>query len=359
MRFDAQHWGELRRKLQLRSYTTSKESYEVIRSMLAGLNDPFTRFVEPEEVERSQNESNELSGVGIKLVANKQTKEIVVETPFEGSPAWNAGVESNDVVLAIDGAATTGMTIDDAVNLIRGPAGTRVSMKLLRNGRTFVLPLTREKFKLRRLVYRINLTSNGGKVGYIRPREFNYTSAEDMKIAIRDLESRAAQGFVLDLRSNPGGLLNQSVEAAKLWLDNGIIVKTVSRNGKQDVKRAEGPALTKLPLVILVNQGTAAASEVLASALRDNRRALIVGEKTYGLGRVQIFRKLSDGSGVYVTNGVYLTPKGEPIEKVGVLPDIVSVFSEADVLKLALRDIGTPKDFQYRVAEEALMQAPR
>jgi len=164
---------------------------------------------------------------------------------------------------------------------------------------------------------------------------------------------------VLDLRSNPGGLFMASVEIARQWLNEGIIVSTKTREGFPHVKRATGRALTTKPLVVLVNQGTAAAGEILASALRDNKRALLVGEKTFGLGLVQLFRMLSDGSGMTVTIATFKTPSGQAINKLGILPDVVSEFRETDVLKLTLKDIGTPKDVQYRAAEEALSKALR
>jgi carboxyl-terminal processing protease len=358
-RYSPQQWSKLRRELQARSYGNSKESYEAIRRMLSTLDDPYTRFIEPQEVKEMEGDSQELSGVGIQLSLDNDTKELVVISPIESSPASRAGVQPKDVIVSIDGTSTKGMSTEDAVKLIRGRSGTAVNITLRRKGQKLDVALTRELIELHAVVHQVNTSPEGVKVGYIRLKQFNVNAAKDMQAAIRDLEARGVQGYVLDLRSNPGGLFNVGVEIAQLWLDHGIIVTSSTRNGIQEIKLANGPALTKLPLVILVNQGTASAGEILASALRDNKRALLVGEKTYGLGRMQRFRKLSDGSGVLVTNATYKTAKGEVIDKLGILPDVVSVFSEADVLKLTLRDIGTQKDFQYRVAEETLLNTLR
>jgi carboxyl-terminal processing protease len=358
-RYSQQHWSKMRRDLLTRSYGNTKESYEAIRRMLSTLDDPYTRFIEPQEVKEMEGDPQDLSGVGIQLSLDKETKELVVISPIESSPASRAGVQPKDVIVSIDGTSTKGMSTADAVKLIRGRSGTAVNITLRRKGQKLDVALTRELIELHAVVHQVNTSPEGVKVGYIRLKQFNANAAKDMRDAVRDLEAKGVQGYVLDLRSNPGGLFNVSVEIAQLWLDHGIIVTSSDRNGIQEVKRANGPALTKLPLVILVNQGTASAGEILASALRDNKRALLVGEKTYGMGRMQRFHKLSDGSGVYVTNATYKTAKGEVIDKLGILPDVVSVFSEADVLKLTLRDIGTQKDFQYRVAEETLLKTLR
>jgi carboxyl-terminal processing protease len=180
-----------------------------------------------------------------------------------------------------------------------------------------------------------------------------------MRQAVRDLEEKGVQGYVLDLRSNPGGLLMASVEIARQWLNEGIIVSTKTRDGIQDVKRATGRALTTRPLVVLVNEGSASASEILSGALQDNNRGVLVGQKTFGKGLVQSVRGLSDGSGMTVTIAKYLTPRNRDIHKHGIDPDVPAKLSEAEVQKLTLEDLGTRKDGQYRVAESTLMKQLR
>ena len=180
-----------------------------------------------------------------------------------------------------------------------------------------------------------------------------------MRQAVKDLEEKGAQGYVLDLRSNPGGLLMASVEIARQWLNEGTIVSTKTRDGIQDVKRANGRALTSKPMVVLVNEGSASASEILSGALQDNNRAVLVGQKTFGKGLVQSVRGLSDGSGMTVTIAKYLTPSGRDIHKHGIDPDVTAKMSELEAQRLKLEDLGTKKDSQYRVAETTLVKRLR
>jgi carboxyl-terminal processing protease len=176
---------------------------------------------------------------------------------------------------------------------------------------------------------------------------------------VKDLEGKGVQGYVMDLRSNPGGLLMASVAIARQWLDEGVIVSTKTRDGIQDTKRANGRALTQRPLVVLVNEGSASASEILSGALQDNHRAVLVGEKTFGKGLVQSVRGLADGSGMTVTIAKYLTPSGRDIHKHGIDPDVRAKLTQADAQRLRLEDLGTRKDSQYRVAESTLVKQLR
>ena len=261
-------WRKLRKDVLGKSYDTPKEAYVAIRGMLGTLDDPYTRFLDPREFKEMQiDTSGELSGVGIQLSLDKDTKELVVISPIDGSPASRAGVKPKDVITAIDGKSTKGMTTEDAVRLIRGKVGTPVTLTLRRKGESIVVPLTRELIELHAVQHQINRTPDGAKVGYIRLKQFNANAAADMRSAIRDLESQGVQGYVLDLRSNPGGLLVSSVEIARQWIDEGVIVSTKTRDGIQDIKRANGRAITAKPLVVLVNEGSASASEILSGAL--------------------------------------------------------------------------------------------
>jgi carboxyl-terminal processing protease len=290
------------------------------------------------------------------LSLDKDTKNLVVISPIEGSPASKAGVQPKDVILAIDGKSTKGMSTEDAVKLIRGQAGTNVTLTLKRNSQTLDVPLTRQRIELHAVEHQLNTTPDGGKVGYIRLKQFTATAAKDMRLAVQDLEAKAVQGYVLDLRSNPGGLLGASVEIAREWLNEGTIVSTKTRDGIQDIKRATGRALTDKPLVILVNEGSASASEILSGALQDNHRALLVGQKTFGKGLVQSVRGLSDGSGMTVTIAKYLTPSGRDIHKHGIDPDVAVKMGEQEAQQLKREDLGTRKDSQYRAAETTLLK---
>jgi carboxyl-terminal processing protease len=356
-KYTPEEWRQLRREVLAKSYGSTKEAYEAIRGMLASLDDPYTRFMDPREFKEMQiDTSGELSGVGIQLSLDKETKELVVVSPIDGSPASKAGVQPKDVITAIDGKSTKGMSTEDAVKLIRGQAGTTVNLTLKRKGQLLEVPLTRERIELHAVDSQINTTPDGLKLGYIRLKQFNANATKDMRLAVQDLEAKGVQGYVLDLRSNPGGLLMASVEIARQWLNEGTIVSTKTRSGITDVKRATGRALTTKPLVVLVNEGSASASEILSGALQDNKRAVLVGQKTFGKGLVQSVRGLSDGSGMTVTIAKYLTPSGRDIHKHGIAPDVPARMSEVEAQRLRLEDLGTRKDSQYRVAETTLVK---
>jgi carboxyl-terminal processing protease len=354
-KYTPEQWRKLRRSVLSKSYSTPKDAYEGIRGMLSTLDDPYTRFLDPREFKEMQiDTSGELSGVGIQLSVDKETKELVVISPIEGSPASRAGVQPKDVIVSIDGKSTKGMSTEDAVKLIRGKAGTTVTLVLRRKGQNIDTPLTRQLIEIHAVTHQVNTTPDGTKIGYIRLKQFSATATKDMRAAVRDLEAQGVQGYVLDLRSNPGGLLVASVEIARQWINEGIIVSTKTRDGIQDVKRATGQALTTKPMVVLVNEGSASASEILSGALQDNNRAVLVGQKTFGKGLVQSVRGLSDGSGMTVTIAKYLTPRNRDIHKHGINPDVPVKMTEQEVQRLRLEDIGTNRDSQYRVAESTL-----
>ena len=355
-KYTEDRWKTLRRDVLNKSYGNTKDAYEAIRGMLATLDDPYTRFLDPREFKEMQiDTSGELSGVGIQLSLDKDTKELIVVSPIDGSPASRADVKPKDVITQINGKSTKGMSTEDAVKLIRGPAGSKVSIQLRRNKSQLIsVDLIRDRIEIHAVDSRLNTTPDGIKVGYIRLKQFNANATKDMRQAIKELEEKGVQGYVLDLRSNPGGLLMASVEIARQWLDDGVIVSTKTRDGVQDIKRAGGKALTKAPVVVLVNEGSASASEILSGALQDNNRAVLVGQKTFGKGLVQSVRGLSDGSGMTVTIAKYLTPSGRDIHKHGIQPDIVAKLSEEDARNLKFEQLGTRSDPQYNVAETTL-----
>ena len=358
--YSPERWTSLRRELLNKSYAGTDESYEAIRGMLASLDDPYTRFLDPKEFKQMQiDTSGELTGVGIQITLDKDTKEIVVVSPIEGTPASKAGVLPKDVIVSVDGESTKGMTTEDAVKLIRGKEGTEVTLGLRRKGALVMVPLKRARIEINAVESRLNTGKDGTKVGYIRLKQFNAKASREMRAAIRNLEQKGAQGFVLDLRSNPGGLLEASVDIARQWLDEGTIVSTKTRDGIQNVRRATGSAVTDRPVVVLVNEGSASASEILSGALQDNNRAVLVGQKTFGKGLVQSVRGLSDGSGLTVTIAKYLTPKGTDIHKNGIRPDIPVELSDREIQTLTVEQLGTGKDSQYRAAETTLIKALR
>ena len=355
--YDEASWRQLRRDLLKKSFAGSAESYEAIRGMLASLNDPYTRFLDPKQFKEMRiDTSGELMGVGIQLSLDKATKELVVVSPIEGTPASRAGVQSKDVIVSIDGKSTEGMNTEDAVKLIRGPEGSAVILGLRRGDELIDVPLTRARIEINAVSYKLNTTRDQHKVGYIRLKQFNANAAKEMREAAKALEAQDVDGYVLDLRGNPGGLLEASIDIARQWLNEGIIVSTRTREGIRDVRRATGSAITDKPLVVLIDQGSASASEILSGSLQDNGRAQLVGQKTFGKGLVQAVRGLSDGSGLTVTIAKYLTPKGTDIHKNGIEPDVKSEMNEKQLKGFTIEKLGTDQDPQYIDARKQLIK---
>ena len=356
--YSSSRWRQLRKSLLAKSYAGTGESYEAIRGMLASLDDPYTRFLDPKEFKEMQiDTSGELRGVGIQLSLDKETKELIVVAPIEGTPASRAGVQPKDVIVTIDGKSTQGMNTEDAVKLIRGPEGSQVVLGLRRQGTVINVSLKRARIEINAVSKSLNTSPDGRtKVGYIRLKQFNANASKEMRAAIKEHESSGAQGYVLDLRSNPGGLLEASIDIARQWLDEGTIVSTRTREGIRDVRRATGNAITDKPMVVLIDQGSASASEILSGALQQNQRAQLIGQKTFGKGLVQAVRGLADGSGMTVTVAKYLTPDGTDIHKNGIEPDVTAAFTEEEMRRFRSTDLGTQRDSQYRIAEQTLLK---
>jgi len=356
--FNQVDWKAVRNEYLKRSYANQEEAYTAIREMLKQLEDPYTRFMDPEEFKNMQiDTSGQLSGVGIQLAQDEETKKLMVIAPIEDTPAFKAGVLAKDVITKIDGKSTQGMDVNDAVKLIRGQEGTPVTLTIQRGNQEKDYQLTRARIEIRPVRYSLQNTPTG-KVGYIRLNQFSANAAEEMRDAIKDLETQRVTGYILDLRSNPGGLLYSSIEIARMWLPEGTIVSTVDRQGETDRQQANNRALTNKPMVVLVDGGSASASEILSGALQDNKRAVLVGTKTFGKGLVQSVRGLRDGSGMAVTIAHYLTPEGRDINKLGITPNVVVELTDAQRKELQQdrTKIGTPADVQYAKAVDVLKQ---
>ena len=359
--FNQTDWEAVRTEYLSRDYSSQEAAYDAVREMLELLEDPYTRFMDPQEFRNMQiDTSGELTGVGIQITQEEESDEIVVVAPIEDTPAFEAGLRSKDVIVQIDGKSTEGMELNDAVSLIRGPVGSDVTLTVRRDDELIDFGLTRARIEIHPVRYSVNHDPEG-PIGYIRLTQFSSNAAAEMKEAIEDLESQNVVGYVLDLRSNPGGLLYSSIEIARMWLDEGGIVSTVNRQGVADEEVANNRALTDKPLVVLVDGGSASASEILSGALQDNDRAQLVGTQTFGKGLVQSVRSLPDGSGVAITIAKYLTPSGRDINQQGIEPDISVELSEEQQEELSdNRDrIGTIEDPQYRRAQELLLQTVR
>ena len=353
-KFERSNWINLRKEFLAKKYSDNNEAYDAIRDMLSNLDDPYTRFLDPKEFNQMRiDTSGELTGVGIQIAKDKESDSIIIISPIEGTPAYEAGIKAKDMILSIDNVSTKGLNIEDAVKLIRGRRGTKVKLEILRNGNSFYKSLLRERIELKSVTSKINETKDGLLIGYVRLKQFNANASREMKDTLKDLEIKKVSGYVLDLRSNPGGLLESSIDISRQFIDKGIIVSTLSKDGLRETKRGNGKALTKKPLIVLVNEGSASASEIVSGAIRDNNRGKLVGKKTFGKGLVQSMRTLVDGSGLTVTVAKYLTPNGTDINKFGITPDIEVKMNSNPILQ---REIGTKRDRQYKAGEKELLK---
>jgi carboxyl-terminal processing protease len=358
--FNNQDWKSIRQQYVSKKYSSQQQAYTEIRDMVAKLGDRYTEFFDPQEFQDLSKElAGNISGVGIQIAENEKTKALTVVATLEGTPAFKAGILPEDVIVKIDNQSIQGMKINEALKLIQGSPGTKVILTIQRGNQLKTFPLIRTKIDVNPVTYRTQTTATG-KIGYIRLPEFTETSPSQMSKAIQALEKQQVQGYVLDLRSDPGGLLNASVDIASMWLPKGVIVSLVNRDKIKQQYKATGHPLTNKPLVVLVDQGSASASEILAGALQDDHRAKLVGTRTFGKGLVQAVQPLDDGSALKLTIAKYYTPKGRDINHVGITPDITVELTEAQQKALVQnQSVGTLADPQYAKAVDDLNQIIR
>ncbi|MBD1879269.1 carboxyl-terminal processing protease CtpA [Coleofasciculus sp. FACHB-T130] len=349
--FNQQNWWMARQKAIKQPLSNREATYTAIQNMLKTLEDPFTRFLKPDQYRSLQvNTSGELQGVGLQIALDAETGELQVVAPIDGSPAAKAGIRARDRILEIDGIQSAQLTLDEAAARMRGAAGTEVRLLMQRETKTpEEITLVRSRIALNPVYAVLDSSSSRLPVGYIRLSQFSANAPTELANAVTKLEKQGAQAYLLDLRNNPGGLLQAGIEIARMWLDEGTIVYTVNRQGILGSFEASAPALTHAPLVVLVNQGSASASEILAGALQDNGRAQLVGARTFGKGLIQSLFDLSDGSGLAVTVAKYETPNHHDINKLGITPD-----REVPLEPITLDQVGTEADQQYKTALEVL-----
>ncbi|CAL5392186.1 unnamed protein product [Camellia sinensis] len=331
--FNGQSWFRYR-EIALRNepMKSREETYTAIRKMLATLDDPFTRFLEPEKFKSLRSGTQgALTGVGLSIGyptgGDGLRAGLVVISAAPGSPANKAGILSGDVILKIDDTSTETMGIYDAAERLQGTKGSAVELTIRSGPEIKQLSLKREKVSLNPVQSRLceipALGKDASRVGYIKLASFNQNASGAVREAIETLRRNNVNAFVLDLRDNSGGLFPEGIEIAKIWLEKGVIVYISDGQGVRDIYDTDGSnaIAAKEPLAVLVNKGTASASEILAGALKDNKRAMVFGEPTYGKGKIQSVFELSDGSGLVVTVAQYETPAHTDINKVGVIPD--------------------------------------
>jgi carboxyl-terminal processing protease len=296
--------------------------YSAIKGTLRGL-DPHSSFLDPESLKEMQVEtSGSFGGLGIEITLRDDI--LTVVSPIDGTPAFRAGLQPGDRIIKIDGLTTKDMQLSDAVKRMRGKPGTKVTITVAREGWT-----EPKDFELQREVIHVQSVRThdlGNGIGYIRLRQFQEQTAQDLEGAIDRLTKAGMKAMVLDMRNNPGGLLTAAVEVSEKFIEDGkLVVYTEGRVRNQNMRftaHAKKPH-TKIPMVVVVNQGSASASEIVAGALQDYGRAKVVGTQSFGKGSVQTIIPLSDGAGLRLTTAKYFTPKGRSIQGKGITPDVI------------------------------------
>lgn len=313
-----------------RRYANKIETEEDLRvaadSMLASLDDPYTRYLPKDEYEEQHRTINsKMQGIGVHIT--EVDSKIIIVSVIEDTPAEKYGLKSKDEILKVESISTKGLLLKDVANIIRGEKGTFVTLTILRGNETLVKKIKREEIKIKTVKYKM-LDNN---IVYIRIVSF--ISSNTFNEFSRALyASRDASGLVVDVRGNYGGLLSNAVYISDIFMDEGNIVSTVNRKGiKTDFDAEPGSVLADIPIVVLVDEASASASEIFSGAMQDNKRAILVGERTFGKGLVQMVAVLPDGSGMNFTVAKYLTPSGRNINKKGIEPDYKVEYKETDV----------------------------
>jgi|TARA_B110001452_G_scaffold162131_1_gene134961 carboxyl-terminal processing protease len=284
--------------------------------------DPYSAYMSPETYQNMQTEtSGEFGGLGIEV--GMESGVVKVISPIDNSPASEIGVKAGDYIVKINDIQVQGKSLTEAVDLMRGPVGSDIQITIRRRGvkQAIIFSITREIIQIASA--KSKLIDNN--IGYLRLTSFNQNSANQIKKEIQKLKKqKKIKGYILDLRNNPGGLLSQAIKISDLFLDNGEIVSTKSRRKSENIKRfaSKGDFINGKPLIILINYGSASASEIVAGALKDHKRAILVGETTYGKGSVQSIIPLKNKGAIRLTISKYYLPSGKSISKVGVTPDI-------------------------------------
>lgn len=325
-----QDWKKWRHKYD-NVIKTDEDAYVAIETMVASLNDPYTKFLDPKEFnEETTSIKGSLKGIGIQI--GVQDGKLTVIAPIEDTPAEKAGLLAGDEILSIDGKSTKGITVDKAAEQIRGEEGTSVTLVVKRKDQEpKSYTITRAEIEIKSISQKVPESVKMPKdIVYIRLSSFisRNASKEFSDILAKNPDSKAV---IVDLRSNPGGLLSNAIYISDMFLNGGAIVSTVDRDGYKETQKASRGVLTTKPLVVLIDKGSASASEIFSGAIKDNKRGVIVGTQSFGKGLVQEINKLPNSSGINITIQKYLTPNGTDIHKKGITPDVVIELSEDDV----------------------------
>ncbi|MFN8498121.1 MAG: S41 family peptidase [Anaerolineae bacterium] len=317
-------WGIVRREFYGQVPDETALSRGALRGALTTLNDPNTVYIEPRAAEKERNDlAGQFEGIGANVSSNEKGQ-LVIVNPLPDQPADKAGLKAGDIVLKVDGRDIAGLSVDDAVALIRGPKGSKVVLTIGRGEATpFDVTVTRDAIATPSVTWRMLDDLGAPTTGYARISLFSDRAPRELEWAIQELKQKGATSLILDLRGNPGGYLNAAIAVASQFIPDGIIAYERRSDGTEESFPAKGSADSDLPLVVLVNGGSASASEIVAGAIRDRQRGTLVGVKTFGKGSVQNVHQLSDGSTLHVTIAHWLTPNRQDISKAGIEPDIV------------------------------------
>lgn len=349
---NSQNWEKKWRHKYDNYIQTEEDAYLAINTMLASLNDPYTRFLDPKDfAEETNSISGSLKGIGIQI--GMKDGKLTVIAPIEDTPAEKAGLLAGDEILEINGNSTQSITVEKAADQIRGPEGTQVTLLIKReNQEPKSYTVTRAKIELKSISQKVPENIKiPDDICYIRLTSFiSRNASQEIRDIIVANEGRK-KGYIIDLRSNPGGLLSNAITISNMFLDGGTIVYTVDKDNYQKADPATRGTVTKQPVVILINKGSASASEIFSGAMKDHGRAVLVGEQSFGKGLVQEINKLPGGSGINITIQKYLTPNGTDIHKKGITPDVV--------VKLTEDDIKNKNDVQLKKAIEVLQSLER
>jgi carboxyl-terminal processing protease len=312
-----------------------------VRGMLQSLNDPYSAYLSPNDFKLEQsNLQGSFEGIGAQVSANRNN-EIVIVAPLPESPAAAAGIKTGDIILAVEGVPTEGMSLTEVVMKIRGPAGTPVKLTILHGGDSAAVEIqvVRAKINSSSVTH-----SMKGNILYVKISSFDERTNDELQAALQSADLATSTGIIIDLRYNLGGLVNTVVNVASHFIKDGVIITMRDNQGKTDSKSVNpNGVFTDLPMVVLVNEYSASGSEVLAGALQDYHRATIAGVLTLGKGSYDSFYSLQDGSAIYLTIGRWLTPLGREIEGKGITPDYVLTQTGDDEIQWAVDFLSKPK----------------
>ena len=290
-----------------------------VEGYVAGLGDDYTEYI-PADKMKDYKESimGSFVGVGIYMVADEDANRVLVYYPIPGSPAEKAGIKSGDLIISVDEVEYTAKDLDRISSFIKGEEGTKVKLVIEREGERIPFELTREKITANPITTKM-LDNN---IGYVKLPSFDDETAKGFKEKVNDLQKQGAQKLIIDIRNNGGGIVDEAVDIADMFLDKGkTIMSTVNNKDKKSETNSKNDPIFTMPVIILVNENSASASEILSGSMQDNERARLVGKKTFGKGIIQTLLSLNDGSGLKITTEQYFTPKGTTIHKVGINPD--------------------------------------